>query len=343
MSHYKAALQAHHAAPDEPTKTKMRGVADQHLNHLIPLMHLAARAGAHSKGKLALEYTKLPAWETNYTTVHRHTPESVAATGKGEVGKFRHDNKKLGRRPAPGARQWSEQDPEQRGVKDYHYLEMPPHPGHDDVSKMPHQGGYPWEEVQIGSQADIEAKKGFVHIEDVPDKKEYTPHPFDSHPIRKIQDVKEEHLSPDQRQEYAEAAVNWRDGPQHQQWDKDQEAKYNADPAGYEARGNKKSAPLYEGIPLQEQLGHVHASPAKPRLQEVQAGYAKAQQAQGKSPAVAPTVRQKAAAPVAGATPGAPHPYESVYQTYLKMPKPQQDALMAIPDFRKYVATKGGK
>lgn len=353
LSHYKAALKAHHAAPEGPEKTHMRQVADQHLEHAIPLMHLAARAGAHSKGKLGIDYPPLAPWETNYTTLQR------AATGS---GRFLRDAKLLRARPSKNSKR---NDPNSTAIPDYRYLEMPPHPGHEAIGKMPHSGGYPWEEIQIGAPADISAKKAFLHIQDVPDKKEYTPHEFDKHPIRSVQDVQADHLTPEAAQAFASNLTNWRGSEHHKQWMEGQKAAFATDKEGYMKRGQSKGPHFYEGIPLQEQPGHVHSVPAVQRMQDRQAqapAQASAAPAQvggsninvdalpkslrhlAGGGAVPPKVRKPEPAQAAPAeTASAPHPYEGAYQTWKGMPPDQQKALMAIPDFRKYVESKGGK
>ena len=66
ISHYKAAL-----------KQGKRKIADEHLNKIVPMMHLAARLAAHSGGKLAFDYRSTTPWETNYTTPKRITAEEV--------------------------------------------------------------------------------------------------------------------------------------------------------------------------------------------------------------------------------------------------------------------------
>lgn len=317
LSHYKSALKAHHAAPEGPEKTKLRDVADQHLEHALPLMHLAARAGAHSKGKLGIDYPPLAPWETNYTTLERNPN-----------GRFKRDAKLLRARPSKNAKR---NDPFSTAIPDYHYLEMPPHPGHESISKMPHSGGYPWEDVQIGAPADIDAKKAFLHVQDIPDKKEYTPHEFDQHPIRGVADVQADHLTPDAAQKFAGDLAGWRGSEGHKKWLEGQRAAHTADPEGYKARGQTKGSHFYEGVPLQEQPGHVHSVPAKPKMQEKQEAAAEASAPEVKKPA-------QAAPAEAG-----PHPYEGAYQTWKNLPKAQQQALMAIPDFAKYVNSKGGK
>lgn len=337
LSHYKAALKAHHAAPEGPDKSKMRQVADQHLEHALPLMHLAARASAHSKGKLGIDYPPLAPWETNYTTLERNPN-----------GRFKRDAKLLRARPSKNAKR---NDPNSTAIPDYRYLEMPPHPGHDAISKMPHSGGYPWEEVQVGAPADIDAKKAYLHIEDVPDKKEYTPHEFDQHPIRGVADVQADHLTPEAAQAHATDLVNWRGSEHHKKWMEGQKSKFTADKDGYMKRGQTKGPHFYEGIPLQEQPGHIHSVPKKESMQVKQearaaaAGPAQAsatpaapatQAGSGVAPKVRKPAQQAAAAPEA-------HPFESAYQTWKSMKPDQQKALLAIPDFKKYVDSKGGK
>ena len=333
LSHYKAALKAHHAAPEGPEKTKMRQVADQHLEHALPLMHLAARAGAHSQGKLGIDYPPLAPWETNYTTLERNPN-----------GRFKRDAKLLRARPAKNAKR---NDPNSTAIPDYRYLEMPPHPGHDSVSKMPHSGGYPWEDVQIGSPADIDAKKAYLHIEDIPDKKEYTPHEFDKHPIRGVADTQADHLTPEAMQEHAAAVQGWRGSEHHKQWMEGQKQKYAADKEGYMKRGQSKGPHFYEGIPLQEQPGHIHSVPAQPKFQAAETNSAPVAQA-STTQAVAPKIKKSPAPPI---TPTEPqpavspdeHPWEDTYRKMQGMRPEAKKVLMSIPEFAKYVNSKGGK
>jgi len=88
VSHYRGALKSMHAAQDPAQKAKLRGVADQHLNQIVPLMHLAGRAGKHSGGKMTLDYHTTTPWESNYTTTERHPT----------TGKLKEGTKDLGRR-----------------------------------------------------------------------------------------------------------------------------------------------------------------------------------------------------------------------------------------------------
>jgi len=341
LSHYKAALKSHHAAPEGPDKAKMRQVADQHLEHALPLMHLAARAGSHSKGKMAIDYPPLAPWETNYTTLQ------PAKTGK---NRLLRDPKLLRVRPSKNVKR---NDPFSTAIPNYHYLEMSPHPGHDAVSKMPHQGGYPWEEVQIGTPADIDAKKAFLHIEDIPDKKEYTPHEFDQHPIRGVADIQADHMTPEALQQFAAAHGGWRGGEHHKSWMDRQRAAHTADPEGYKARGQTKGPHFYEGIPLQEQPSHVHAVPAKAKFQAEVPGTPLAEQSPAAAQAfqrLGPDPKQSVAKPVAApvkpsqAKTEKADPLEGAHKVWSSLPKTQQDVLIdAIPGLREYVIRRGGK
>ena len=322
LSHYKAALKAHHAAPDDTQKQHFRQVADKHLEHAVPLMHLAARAAAHSNGKMAIDYPPLAPWETNYTTLDRNPN-----------GRFIRDAKLLRARPAKGAREGG------RGIKDYHYLEMPPHPGHDEVAKMPHTSGYPWEEIQIGSPQEIDNKKGYLHIEDIPDKNDYTPHSFDSHPIRSVADIQADHFTPDALTNFAKDQASWRGSEHHKKWLDDHKQKFTADKEGYTKRGQSKAPHFYEGIPLQEQPAHVHTVPKKERMQSK----AETTSAAPSTSALTPKVVKPAAQ-----APGTPaekeHPLEPAYRVWQKLPKKHQEDLLAtVPGFSDYVSSKGGK
>lgn len=320
LSHYKAALKAHHAAPEGPEKAHMREVADKHLEHALPLMHLSARAAAHSKGKLGIDYPPLAPWETNYTTLERNAN-----------GRFKRDAKLLRARPSKNAKRT---DPNSTAIPDYRYLEMPPHPGHDSIGKMPHSGGYPWEEVQIGSPADIDAKKAYLHVEDVPDKKDYTPHEFDQHPIRGVADIQADHMTPEAMQTFADSHAAWRGGEHHKKWMEGQKAKFAADKEGYMKRGQAKGPHFYEGIPLQEQPGHVHNQPAKQKMQAAQAAVPSA-------PAVsAPSAPVKSEA----ASADKEHELEPAFKAWSAVPKEHQATLLnIIPGLRDYVAKRGGK
>jgi hypothetical protein len=331
LSHYKAALKAHHAAPEGPDKAKMRQVADQHLNHVIPLMHLAARAGAHSQGKLGIDYPPLAPWETNYTTLERT-----------DKGRFLRDPKLLRVRPSQNARRDDSGDKITTGIPDYRYLEMPPHPGHEANATMPHTGGYPWEEVQVGAPADIDAKKAYLHVEDIADKKDYVPHEFDKHPIRNVADIQADYLTPETLQNHANEMQGWRGGEHHKKWIEGQREKYTADREGYTKRGQTKGPHFYEGIPLQEQPRHVHRHPVvqkvAPKAETAQAPAA--QPAAAGQPVKPQPVRVR---PGATKKEQAENEMEAAYNAVQLVPKEHREALLAIPALRDYAIKRGLK
>ena len=249
ISHYRGALKSMHAAEDPKMKAKLRGVADQHLNRVVPLMHLAGKAGKHSGGQMTLDYPSTTPWESNYTTIERH-PHN---------GKLKEGTKDLGRRPSPNANR----EKNKKAVPDYRYLEMAPHGGHASSGKMPHKGGYPFEEVQLGSPAKRDTGQAYLPLEDVGEVNDFTPHPFDAHPIHEIADHPEHKLTSTQKDKFNKDLAGWEGTEHHQKWLADQKAKYQKDPETYKARGSKKPAHPFEGIPLQEQpeeaLSHKQA------------------------------------------------------------------------------------
>lgn len=251
VSHYKGALKGMHAASDPTAKAKLRNVADQHLNKIIPMMHLAGRAGKHSGGKMTLDYPTTTPWETNYTTAHRHEHNS----------KLKEGTKDLGRRAAPGANR----SKNVRAVPDYRYLEMTPHAEHGGTERMPHKGGYPFEEIQLGSPAKKDAGQAYLPIEDIQGNAEFTPHPFDKHPIHALADMSEHHIRPEQKEKFIQDLSNWKSGEHHKQWLQSHKEKYAKDPEGYKARGTKKPAHHFEGLPLIDTPHHGEAVSAQPQ------------------------------------------------------------------------------
>lgn len=245
VSHYRGALKSMHAASDPVSKVKLRNVADQHLNHIVPLMHLAGRAGKHSGGKMTLDYTSTTPWESNYTTLERRP----------ETGKLKEGTKDLQRRPSPK----SSREKNPRAVPDYRYLEMAPHGEHPHSQKMPHKGGYPFEEIQLGSPTKRDAGQAYLPIEDIADKQEYTPHPFDQHPIHGAADHAEHDLKPEHKEKFINDLSAWKSSDAHKKWIADQKAKFQADPEAYKARGTKKPGHHFEGIPLGEQPEHARS------------------------------------------------------------------------------------
>jgi hypothetical protein len=329
LSHYKAALKAHHAAPDQsPEQAHFRQVADQHLSKVVPLMHLASKAALHSKGELMLKHPSLMPWEVNYTTLERNPPEP----GKKE-GRMKRDAKGLGARPTKNVR------PGGNGIPNYHYLEMPPHPGHKKVASMSFTGGYPWEEVQLGSAKDVDTKKAHLHIEDVPDKKIYEPHPFDKHPINSIHEISSDHFLPQMETAYGEDLGKFRNSPEHEKWLENEDTKYTSSPEEYEKRGHVKSSHFYEGIPLKEQPSHINDVPHVKRGEHSEADYdihgsSAPVVSASANKAVAPTVRKKAGN----------EGLESAYNIWQTLPEDHQKELLSIvPGLHNYIINKKDK
>jgi len=262
VSHYKSAL-----------KNGQRDIADKHLNKLIPLMHLAGKAAAHSNGQLGLDYVPLEPWETNYTT-----PERIKeGAERGVPGKLKEGTKGLRRRPNPGAR---EDNP--RAVRDYRYLEMKPHEEHADVKRSPHKGGYPWEEVQLGNPAKIDAKEAYLHLQDVGKQDAYVPHPFDEHPIHQIADEAQGDIDEKQLSDIAQKMQDWHNSEHNAKWMQNIKNAHAADPEAFKARGKVKPNHFHEGLNLLKQphktlpdaleakYGEQAATPATPVAQQTQ-------------------------------------------------------------------------
>jgi hypothetical protein len=227
VNHHRAALKAGN-----------REVADQHMNKIVPMMHLAARAGAHSGGQLGLDYTPTEPWETNYTTPER----------RAETGKLKEGTKGLRRRLNPNA---SKDNP--RAVRDYRYLEMPPHEEHADSAKSPHKGGYPFEEIQLGNPAKIDAKEAYLNLQDVDPQDKFTPHPFDEHPIHSFAEDKQDSLSPEEMNDFATKMQDWHGSEHNAKWMQSLKDAHAKDPEAFKNRGKTKPGHHFEGIPLQEQ------------------------------------------------------------------------------------------
>lgn len=283
VSHYQAAL-----------KNGQRDVADKHLNKIVPLMHLAGKAAAHSNGQLALDYVPLEPWETNYTT-----PERIAqGAERGVAGKLKEGTKGLRRRLNSTPREKN-----RRSVPDYRYLEMKPHEEHSDTGRSPHKGGYPFEEIQIGNPAKIDAKEAYLHLQDVGKQDAYVPHPFDEHPIHAIADEPQGSLNQSDLEQFASKMNDWHNSEHNAKWMQGVKQLHANDPEGFKARGKKKPGHFHEGLKLMRQ---PHALP-----EELEAKFGKPSAAAAPSapaPEVAPQVAPPVAQPVAPASPAANDP-----------------------------------
>lgn len=249
ISHYSSALKAHHAATDPAEKANLRGVADKHLNRIVPLLHLAGKTSKHSGGQAVLDYPSMTPWETNYT-----------GTKRLDNGKLKEGTKDLGRRPAPN----SNRAKNPHAVPDYRYLEMAAHPGHAMSDKMPHKGGYPFEEIQLGHPSKRDMGQAYLPIEDVQGIKEYTPHPFDAHPVNRFMDHAQHELGPEHHEQINSGLAGWADSEHHKKWLADQKSKHAVSPEAYKARGSKKPEHPYKDIPLSSMPHHAVTSGAAP-------------------------------------------------------------------------------
>lgn len=233
VSHYKAAL-----------KNGNREVADKHLNKIVPMMHLAGKAAAHSNGQLGLDYVPLEPWETNYTT-----PERIAeGAERGVAGKLKEGTKGLRRRPNPGAK-----SDNPRAVRDYRYLEMKPHEEHADTARSPHKGGYPFEEIQLGNPAKIDSKEAYLHLHDPGKQDAYVPHPFDEHPIHKLADHPQDKMQPEHAEDFANKMQDWHNSEHNTKWMQKIKEAHAADPEGFKSRGKVKAPHFFSDVPLLHQ------------------------------------------------------------------------------------------
>ncbi len=234
ISHYKSAL-----------KNNKREVADQHLEKIVPLMHLVGKAAAHSGGQIGLDYIPLEPWESNYTTVDRRP----------ETGKLIEGTKGLRRRPqkSTGRSKYGIS----RSVPDYRYLEMAPHSRHGDTAKSPHKGGYPFEEIQVGNPAKIDAGEAYLHISDVEPKESYTPHPFDQHPINQVADIDQGSLTPEHIKSFTDAMHGWHDSEHNKMWMQSLKDSHAKDPEAFKTRGKTKPTHHFEGLKLLDQPDHA--------------------------------------------------------------------------------------
>lgn len=235
ISHYKSAL-----------KNGQREIADKHLEKIIPMMHLAARAGSHSNGQLGLDYIPLEPWETNYTTTERRP----------ETGKLKEGTKGLRRRLNSVSREKNS-----RSVPDYRYLEMAPHEGHADTGKSPHKGGYPFEEIQLGNPAKIDSKEAYLHIHDPGKQEAFVPHPFDEHPIHEFVDHKQDSLSQEDMDRYAKSMQDWHGSDHNAKWMQSVKDAHAKDPEAFKSRGKAKPEHHFKDLQLLDQP-HKQASSA---------------------------------------------------------------------------------
>ncbi len=184
VSHYKASL----ARGNEH-------LANKHAKQAMTLMNLADTVQDHSHGKLNIDYIPTHPWERNkYQSKYDDTHEKVK-TGKAKPGDWVTIVKglnysKLG--------------------NDYSFLRQNPHPYYDsETNRHGHKGPYPFEQVRINGK--------YIHVEDLDPskKKDYEPHPFDSHPIVEQFADNPKNRTPEHDQKYALARDQWHDKLPH--------------------------------------------------------------------------------------------------------------------------------
>jgi hypothetical protein len=248
VSSYRAALKAGN-----------RDVADQHLNKIIPMMHLVARMAPHSNGMIALDYIPTEAWESNYTRLTRNPKNGKLQEGTKGLGR-RTTKTKVTRNPyAEGHEKHSKQGA--YSVPDYRYLEMSPHPGHKDYANLPHEGGYPFEEIQLGSSANVDKKEAHLPIKDIESPGKFVPHAFDEHPIHPVTDHSQHELLHDSHDmnSFIDNFSKWHDSDHIKKWMQRHREQHASDPEQYKSRGKVKPQHVFEGLKIQDPEHHVTA------------------------------------------------------------------------------------
>lgn len=273
VSRYKSALKGMHASADQGERKKLRSIADQHLSRVVPLAHLAARAEHHSNGRIAADLPPIRAWQANYTGHHKFKdfkPVRVHPDGKVSILDPVRDNKEYTGRPnaeligtegwggRPGSgRPTGHNHNNSRSMVDYRYLEMPVNQNHPEAATTHHKGGFPFEDIRIGSESEVAAGGGHIHVEDVPKIEAYVPHEFDSHPINSIFDIPDSKFTDTQKTKFAADFSRWKNSPQYENFINRHEALESADPESYSKRGAEKPGHHFEGIPLIKQPRHA--------------------------------------------------------------------------------------
>lgn len=244
------ALGHHISAHKAELKAGNRVAADAHLSKIIPLMHMAAKAAAHSNGRLALDYVPLEPWESNYTTLERRP----------ETGKLKEGTKGLGRRPSRTDRSINP-----RGVPDYRYLEMRPHGGHQDTKTSPHaEKGYPFEEIQLGDSNSVDNNRAYLPITNMEPAGVFRPHPFDDHPIHRLAHTDQNSISEADQARFASDLVDWVNHDSNKKWSSSIKEAYAANPELFKQRGRQKPGHHFDDISLLEQPDEARQHVAAP-------------------------------------------------------------------------------
>jgi hypothetical protein len=244
VSHYKSAL-----------KNGNRELADKHLNQIIPLMHFIGQAKKHSNGNLDMKYTNLRPWEHNYTsTLTRQEARDRGLSVKpikdgADPTEFHKETDGLNVRLSDVPR--SKDNP--FSIPDYRYLEMPPHSGHrlKDVGHINPNSGYPFEDIRVGTQANIKAGKGHIEIQDIPKQDAYVPHPYDEHPAFKLVHKKEKQRNLGGKEKDLTASIQEWKAKHEPTLEQRYSDKYDRNPENF--HGEVKSPHFHEGLTLHPQ------------------------------------------------------------------------------------------
>jgi len=234
LSHYKSALQ-----------NNQREKADAHLSKIFPLMHLIHKTSANSHGRLNHTAPNSKPWEMNYTTDE-----------KGANGRFKRITEGWKVRAA------SKRARDGKSIPNYRFVEMIPHLGHGDLKPDHEDSGYPWEDIQVGSNEDVLNNKAYLYEKEVsPDQSSFVAHPFDSHPIHEIFDQPGSDHDESHAEKHTADLDKWHSSPEYQKaFDMALEAASKSE-NGF-TKPNKR---FYEGISLQEQPMHAKISNSKIR------------------------------------------------------------------------------
>lgn len=276
VSRYKSALKDMHASTDQNQRRKLRGIADQHLSRIVPLAHLAARAEPHSDGRISADLPPIRAWQANYTGHHKFKDYPAIRThpdGKISVMDPVRDHKEYtgrpnaeligtegwGGRPSSAGRTPGHNHNNSRSTPDYRYLEMPINQNHPEALDTHHRGGFPFEDMRIGSADEVASGGGHIHVEDIPNIDSYVPHEFDVHPINSIFDIPDSKFTDAQKTKFASDFSRWKDSPNYENFLNRHEALEASDPDAYNKRGSSKPEHHFEGIPLIKQPRHAMA------------------------------------------------------------------------------------
>lgn len=261
VNHYRSALKAHQATQGD-ISDNYRKVADQHLNKIVPIMHLIDRASRHSDNELALKYPNIRPWEENYTR-----PDHVNEKGRSIV---ETDGLNLSHKIKPHHAEMkrntlheSHPDYETQNAKlggsaaarrrpDYRFLEMPPHPL--TKLKAESKGAYPFELIQVGPKLDIMNNEGYLHLKDVDsDVSKFTPHELDEHPVMPFATYTTRDLNDPAVKNFEENAHKWigvpdeNSHPSYKKWyDRYVDGEMNH--PEYDKRGKAPSPSFWEGL-----------------------------------------------------------------------------------------------